>query len=144
MTQIKISFLLLFITFCAQSSNSQSYRLPTDVIPVTYDLWIKINLDTFRFDGNVTIRIKVLSETNTISLNAAEIDVPWENAELSTTPTVSPNGYTEKITEEIVELQFANTIPVGEYDLNLSFEADIRSDLKGLYRSSYGYGTNKK
>lgn len=135
--------LLLSIIFTSLCSCAE-YRLPTNVSPESYDLWIKINLNTFKFDGTVTIAFNVLTETKTIAINAKDITVAWSDVTLSQTTTVKPIGSSYNDTEEIATLVFADVISQGKYNLELKFNGDIRTDLKGLYKSSYGFGVNKK
>ena len=50
-------------------------RLPSNVIPINYDIAIKPNLKNFTFSGNESVKVKVNEETKTIVLNALELEV---------------------------------------------------------------------
>jgi aminopeptidase N len=47
--------------------------LPTNAIPVHYDLHLTPSFQTFTFEGKEQIRIKVLKQTNTITVHAVDI-----------------------------------------------------------------------
>lgn len=140
----KIVTLLLTTIISISLCSSAEYRLPTNVLPELYDLWIKVNLNSFKFDGTVTITINVLTETKTIALNAKDITVAWSDVTLNQTSAVKPINFNYNETEEIASIVFADGIVPGKYNLVLKFNGDIRTDLKGLYKSSYGFGVDKK
>ncbi|KPP72077.1 puromycin-sensitive aminopeptidase-like, partial [Scleropages formosus] len=50
-------------------------RLPTDVSPVNYALWLKPDLVDFTFEGKVEARVQVTRATNQIVMNCADIDI---------------------------------------------------------------------
>lgn len=136
---------LLLTVICISLSNSADTRLPTDVAPELYDLWIRVNLNSFKFDGTVIITIDVINATQTITLNAKDILVEWNKVVLRQAQNVIAVEKTYFDNDnEIAVLMFMNVIPMGKYELELQFSGDIRSDLKGLYKSSYDYGVNKK
>lgn len=136
---------LLLTVICISLSNSADTRLPTDVAPELYDLWIRVNLNSFKFDGTVIITIDVINATKTITLNAKDILVEWNKVVLRQAQNVIAVEKTYFDNDnEIGVLMFMNVIPMGKYELELQFSGDIRSDLKGLYKSSYDYGVNKK
>lgn len=136
---------LLLTVICISLSSSAETRLPTDVAPELYDLWIRVNLNSFKFDGTVIITIDVINATKTITLNAKDILVEWNKVVLRQAQNViAVEKHYFDNDNEIGVLTFMNVIPMGKYELELQFSGDIRSDLKGLYKSSYDYGVNKK
>ena len=59
--------LLAFGTMFAQ-------RLPEGASPINYSLTVNVNFPTNSFEGDETIKVKLDQATNTITLNALEID----------------------------------------------------------------------
>lgn len=148
MLQLKFVLLLVysFVTLSYSqeqvSDPFQNYRLPKNVIPSRYSLWLLIDLAEVSFSGNVTIAVRVTEPTLLISLNYKEIAVDWNGVDLR---TINANrAFTLQNLElrpldEIAVLRFTEQLPVGDYLISLSFGAPIRSDLRGLYMSSYRY-----
>ncbi len=51
------------------------YRLPTNVRPLRYDVRLRPSLDDATFTGSVLIALDVATPTQTIVLNAIELDI---------------------------------------------------------------------
>ena len=68
MTTILYSFILRTKVNTTTTKSKQNCRLPDDVIPQKYDLEIVTYLDPhFRFDGKVTIKVRISKFTILIS-----------------------------------------------------------------------------
>ena len=50
-------------------------RLPENVKPVHYDVFIRANFDTFKFNGTVVYDVEVMEPTKTIKMNCADIEI---------------------------------------------------------------------
>lgn len=50
-------------------------RLPTDVIPVNYCLELTPDLQAFKFDGRLRIKVDVKKVTKQVKLNAADLEI---------------------------------------------------------------------
>lgn len=60
------------------SSSSTSYSriiLPDNVIPEHYDLELKAYMEEFKFDGLANIHISIQKKSNSITLNAKDLNV---------------------------------------------------------------------
>lgn len=57
--------------------NPISYRLPNDSIPIRYDLWLKTDVHEgeFEFSGRVKIQIKILEQTQQITLHHRQLKI---------------------------------------------------------------------
>ncbi|XP_015590291.1 glutamyl aminopeptidase isoform X2 [Cephus cinctus] len=121
-----------------KSLNFENYRLPSDVIPVHYDLRIRTDLDAGIFFGTVNISIKVHSPRNSLILHQK-----W----LNITETVLSHDYGSNVpilsTEEEEDLEqwiinLRNKIETGNYTLTMKFIGNLSSGvLNGLYMSTY-------
>lgn len=147
MLQLRL-LLLLVCSFVTKSLTQdqpidpyQNYRLPTNVIPSRYSLWLLIDLAEVSFSGNVTITVRVTEPTFSISLNYKEIDVDWSDVSLrsDTNRLFTFQSLVQRPLDEIADIRFTEQLPVGDYEISLSFAAPMRSDLRGLYQSSYRY-----
>lgn len=147
---LQLRLLLLFVcSFVTPSFTQdqpvdpfQNYRLPTNVIPSRYSLWLLIDLAEVSFSGNVTIAVRVAEPTFLISLNYKEINVDWSEVILRSSDgsrLFTFQSQELRPLDEIAVIRFTEQLPVGDYLISLSFAAPMRSDLRGLYQSSYRY-----
>lgn len=129
-------FSCLLITLCLAN-----IRLPATSYPLNYNLKLDINVDDSIYSGSVAIRVKVTGENvNSLSLNYHEVGVS-EVQIYSASDTTKVNLHNQtnaQPTNQIIV--FTTTDPLvlnAEYIIALNFNGAIRTDLKGLYRSSY-------
>ncbi len=114
------------------------FRLPRSVIPVHYDLHLEPDLDTFTFEGSVSIRVNITETVGEIVLNAAEIDMRSvmlrdEDSEIPITEIVYNDEF------ERATLTLTDPAKPGTYSLDIVYSGLINDRLKGLYRSIYRY-----
>jgi aminopeptidase N len=66
----------MLVVLCALSLGfaASAQRLPTNVIPESYDLTFTPNLEKATFSGEETIHVRLLKPAKTITLNSAEIE----------------------------------------------------------------------
>lgn len=136
------SFVNLSISQEQATEQFQNYRLPKNVVPSRYSLSILIDLAELSFSGNVTISVHVSAPTILISLNYKEIAVDWDNVKLCTSNanrSFTFESHELRPVDEIADLRLSEQLPIGDYLIVLSFSATMRSDLHGLYISSYRY-----
>ena len=112
--------------------------LPQSVTPDNYQVELEPNFETFTFNGKVIIKASVNENTDSVTLNSAELEITavsavsqGHNLEVSTIST-DPDHETLTIT-------FDNTIKKGESNLQLqiSFVGELNDRLLGFYRSQY-------
>lgn len=152
--------------FCSSSPINEvktiNYRLNTDVEPLDYIIDVTPNFDRnvngkepFSFDGICTITIKVRqSNVNTITLHKQDLDIVEqsltrkqalnvkfpEEVKIIDIKSNNYNNETNKYT-----LKLASTLVKDEhYVLNFKYNAKLRTDLYGFYRSSYRDGNITK
>ncbi len=112
------------------------FRLPRTVLPTRYELHLEPDLDTFTFDGQVSIEVGVAESIDEVVLNAAEI-------ELGTAKLRGAEGEIG-VTEITYDKEFARaTLKLetmaapGGYILDIAYTGLINDQLRGLYRSVY-------
>ncbi|MFA6251774.1 MAG: M1 family metallopeptidase [Candidatus Paceibacterota bacterium] len=125
----------------------QSIRLPNHTSPISYNLLIKPDLESFTFSGSEIIKIKIKKETNQITLHSKDIDI--ETVSISSKQkVVSSRGkskdeiqFASKITYDIKSetstFYFKNKIKSGNGKLHITFSGIINEGLRGLYKSKY-------
>ncbi|KAK4580843.1 hypothetical protein RGQ29_024479 [Quercus rubra] len=112
-------------------------RLPKFAVPKRYDIRLKPNLTTCKFTGSVAIVLKIVADTSFIVLNAAELSI-------DTTSVLKPLKVDVVEEDEILVLNFANTLPIGLGLLTIHFQGSLNDKMKGFYLSTYEHNGEKK
>ncbi len=124
----------------------KSVRLPSHISPISYNLTIRPDLESFTFSGNEIIKIKVEKDTNQITLHSKDIDI--ETVSISSKQKVASSKgkkdtkqFATKITydkeKETVTFYFKNKIQKGQGELSIVFSGIINDSLRGFYKSKY-------
>ncbi len=117
-------------------AKADAFRLPRQVRPVRYELRLEPDLKAATFAGRETITVTVSRPTNTILLNAAELEIV--SATIANGRGVSQRAAValDKPAERC-RLRFPSAIPAGQWTLSLSFHGKLNDKLRGFYRSTY-------
>ncbi|XVE97720.1 hypothetical protein REPUB_Repub03eG0043000 [Reevesia pubescens] len=122
-------------------------RLPKFAIPKRYDIRLKPDLSACKFYGSVLIDLDIVADTCFIVLNAAELSINPGSVSFSP-PNSSKVFEASKIElveeDEILVLDFAETLPLGLGVLAIGFEGVLNDRMKGFYRSTYEHNGEKK
>ncbi len=110
---------------------SESFRLPTGVLPRRYDLTISPDLDASTFDGRVVISVDVLEPTDEIVLHSKELNIlaaaiDGASAAVDFRPDV----------DQLV-LSAGRTLGPGAAIVEIVYSAQISHGLLGFYRSTF-------
>eukprot|EP00003_Mantamonas_plastica_P004287 TRINITY_DN13392_c0_g1_i1.p1 TRINITY_DN13392_c0_g1~~TRINITY_DN13392_c0_g1_i1.p1 ORF type:complete len:891 (+),score=339.84 TRINITY_DN13392_c0_g1_i1:2678-5350(+) len=138
---------MLFVNELSSTNESPSkdarFVLPTSVTPEHYDLYLNPNLVSFKCPGTVDICLAVNEDTNTITMNAKDIEITSANFQirgeqgLSKTKVDATNIEIIKEDERVV-FTFADSLKEGSSaNLHIEFVAELNDQLAGFYRSSY-------
>ncbi|KAK4412654.1 Aminopeptidase M1 [Sesamum alatum] len=120
-------------------------RLPKFAIPKRYDLKLKPDLTAFKFAGAVEISIDVVSDTKFLVLNAAELSIKPNSVSFTSNNKVLESvGIELYEDDEIVVLEFKESLPIGTGVLKMEFEGTLNDRMKGFYRSTYEHNGQKK
>lgn len=110
-----------------------NHRLPENVIPINYELFIEPIFSNFTFEGTQNIQIYVKKTTNTIILNSKKLkinlvlfDGKWCN-------------FTEDTDDEIIIIN-TNFVNIGYHQLYIEFSGILNDTMTGFYRSKSNYG----
>lgn len=129
---------VILLAACCALTNGQianRFRLSRNSRPVHYDLELRIDVEEQEFSGAVEITLEVVAETSILDLHYKDMDC--RNVKLTDNNEVFELiGDTYDESTEIWKLNFPLMRP-GLYQLSIEFNSSIRTDLKGLYMSTY-------
>jgi aminopeptidase N len=117
-------FALFFIV-----TTVSAQRLPTDVQPSHYKLFLSPDLKAKTFFGEETIDVRLERSTKEIVLNALDLEIT--SAELGKRSA----QVTYDRTAETAHLTFATLLKAGPARLHLKFKAPLGDHLRGFYLS---------
>src|SRR5216110_2096176 len=120
------------------------HRLPDTVRPEKYSIELRPNLKAFSFDGSESIRIQVARPTKTIALNAEGLEVREATVSSSKGGSRPATSIDFDSKREVLQLNFAESIPSGPATLRLSFSGTLNDELAGFYRSRYTMSDGKQ
>jgi aminopeptidase N len=119
------------LTISAPSLQAQ--RLPSNVVPERYALTLTPDLEAATFSGAETIDVNIKTPTNSITLNAAELDIQSVTATAAgklQKGTVSLDKQKEQAT-----FSFPAQLPAGNATIDLRFTGILNNELRGFYLS---------
>uniref|UniRef100_A0A8C9EXH4 Aminopeptidase n=1 Tax=Pavo cristatus TaxID=9049 RepID=A0A8C9EXH4_PAVCR len=113
-------------------------RLPSDVVPLHYDLDLQPNLTTLKFTGSVKIVVNVTQVTKKIVLHSSGLNI--------TKATITSTGGSQEKAVELLEYPLHDQIAVmapesllagQNYTVNLEYSSNLSDTYYGFYRISY-------
>ncbi|XP_056167081.1 aminopeptidase M1-like isoform X6 [Syzygium oleosum] len=122
-------------------------RLPKFAWPKRYDIRLKPDLAACKFAGSVAVDLDVVGETKLIVLNVADLSI--QDGTVSFTSKASSEVFepckVDLVKEdEILVLEFPETLPTGIGVLAIDFYGILNDKMKGFYRSTYEHNGEKK
>ncbi|XP_015184594.1 PREDICTED: aminopeptidase N-like [Polistes dominula] len=127
--------------------DASIYRLPNNVIPISYDLKIltKLAANEFVYEAEVRITLDVLVKTNTIILHTNKLRIDKDKTFLyKEIDKISINDQYTDTNKQLYIIKCVKYLEIGRYTLILSFTGEIADDVFGFYRSSYEVNGQKK
>ena len=121
-----------------------SYRLPKNVKPLSYNVYLKPEFQTFTFEGDVKIRVEVLEDTSEIILHTNKQNISLIRV---SGPDADVNINEANIDHEkqfLIINTPTNFSADNEYNIDITFTAILSEDMSGFYRSSYSYGAETR
>ncbi|KAI6679921.1 hypothetical protein NL676_033802 [Syzygium grande] len=122
-------------------------RLPKFASPKRYDVRLRPDLAACKFAGSVAVDLDIVGETKFIVLNAADLSI--RDGTVSFTSKASSEVFepckADLVEEdEILVLEFPETLPTGVGVLAIGFDGTLNDRMKGFYRSTYEHNGEKK
>jgi aminopeptidase N len=121
-------------------------KLPKDVVPVSYDIHIKPNIEKLAFAGSETVVLDVRKPVKTIILNANTVTIGSAKLFTADGKVEQDPRVTIDPKEEIATLTFDKEIRPGQHQISVEFGGKINEAPKGLYYTRYqveGSGAKK-
>ncbi|XP_054003457.1 aminopeptidase N-like [Hylaeus anthracinus] len=127
-------------------NDYSSYRLPKEIVPISYDLWIytRLGLNDFAYQGCVNITLKILEAIDTIVvhndgliIHEGETSLRQRREETLDSINFPVGDQSHDSQRQFHILNFQTKLEPGVYVLGLHFEGEVRNDVFGFYRSSY-------
>ncbi|KAK9273621.1 hypothetical protein L1049_018431 [Liquidambar formosana] len=115
-------------------------RLPKFAVPKRYDIRLKPDLIACKFAGSVDVDVDIVDDTTFIVLNAADLSVAPGSVHFKTrnsSQEFDPTKVEMVEEDEILVLEFAETLPMGMGVLSIGFEGTLNDKMKGFYKSTY-------
>ncbi|MCH8940542.1 MAG: M1 family peptidase, partial [Chloroflexi bacterium] len=117
--------------------TSNAVLLPSNVQPASYAIHLTPDLVAFTFTGEESVSIEVLESTDTIVLNASELQVSQATLTPASGAATTASGITMDADEETLTLTFPSALPAGKGTLHIVFTGELNDKLTGFYRSQY-------
>ncbi len=132
MTKVFFAGLSLAASLLASSSFAAPGRLPTGVLPLSYDITVEPDATKLTFTGSETIVINVTTPTKTITLNAADIAISSVKLDGTLAATVTADAKAQTAT-----FTFAAPVTAGKHNLSLSYTGKIYQSATGIFAIDY-------
>jgi aminopeptidase N len=111
-------------------------QLPRNAAPLHYMISVTPDAEKLRFDGNVLIEFELKKPSESITLNAADIDfkrVTVTKGRMAAMPaTASVNAAAQTAT-----IAFGRKLAAGRYSLNIDYAGKILQQANGLFALDY-------
>ena len=129
-----------FLSLCVFSlaSLAGAQRLPQTVTPENYKLTLTPDLAKNTFDGDETIRVRLLQPASEIVLNSADIEI--QDA------SITRGGESQKATatfdkqKEMVTLAVEKQLPAGPATVHIKYSGILNSEMRGFYIGKDDHG----
>lgn len=132
-------------------SNEISYRLPSELMPFSYEITIRPYIGSsveygveksFKFDGNITIGFTCSNPTSKIVLHIKDLLIKNESIKLHSHSTYDTIEVSQKwsndFKREFMILNMNKECTKNQnYSVNMLYVGHIFEYLAGFYRSSY-------
>jgi len=125
-------------------------RLPADIKPLTYNLFLHPNLTTFAFKGNVSIMFLVTKATSFIVYHIKDLQINSEAlhriaSDGTVTNEIKIRRFLQYLKHEQVYMELDSELKAGEtYRLVIEFSGMLADNLAGFYKSSYETSSRQK
>ncbi|XP_006821164.1 glutamyl aminopeptidase-like [Saccoglossus kowalevskii] len=124
------------------SKSWNHLRLPDTMEPIEYDLHLRINVDAARFNGSVSMTVRILQDTDEVLVHAMTLDVTQSSVSVAEKDSKRNVPITNQF---VFELHNYYVIELGEtlksdesYVITFGdFTGRLLPDMTGLYLSPY-------
>lgn len=118
-----------------KKNNAKNVRLSKNVIPISYKIQLRPDLDNFTFEGTETITLSIFKKTKVLTVHSKEIEIDTAHILIGKEKAFAKISY--DIKNETATFIFSRLIPVGKTKLILAFRGILNDKMRGFYRSKY-------
>lgn len=119
-------------------------QLPRTVRPTHYAISVVPDAANLRFTGSVQIDIDVLQPTDTITLNAAELDFASVTLSGAAGAPAPATAITTDADKQTATFRFAKPIQPGRHRVAIAYSGKINTQAAGLFALDYDSAQGKK
>lgn len=122
-------------------ATREAVRLPRNVLPETYRIFLEPDLEHRQFTGEETIFVTVDSSTKDVVLNSVGLE--FGDVEIARTGEgghgkwIAPERTIEDKEKQQVTFRFQQSLKPGKYELRIKFGGKLNDKLEGFYLSTY-------
>lgn len=131
------------------AEEMDAFRLPSNVFPVSYELKVSTDFENLTYFGRIDIVVQATVKTCRIILNAKDVyvnEVEVIDQKLSVNLPIVDYYLVDKNEWLVIALNDTNACLISsrKYIVKVVFEASLRRDMTGFYKSSYKENDVKK
>jgi aminopeptidase N len=112
-------------------------KLPKDVVPLSYDIQLKPNIEKLTFSGSETVILNVRKPVKTITLNVNTITIGSAKLLTADGKIEQDARVTIDAKEEAATLAFDTEIPSGRHQISVEFAGKVNEAPQGLHYARY-------
>ncbi|MGO9518672.1 MAG: M1 family metallopeptidase, partial [Candidatus Korobacteraceae bacterium] len=127
--------LLLFAAGLVLCSAAVAQRLPGGANPDHYALTVTMNFPNNTYDGDETIDLTLTKPSNTITLNAVEID--FHDVKVTADGQTQAAKVSRDEKNEMATFTLDKQLPAGPATVHIKYTGHLNDKLRGFYLSTY-------
>ncbi len=124
---------LFFSSLLLLPALLSAQRLPGNVVPENYKLFLDPNIAQRQFTGEETIKVRITAPTAEIVLNSLDLEI--SSAEITVAGKARKAKVALDAPNEMVRLALPEPAAAGPATLHISFSGKLTEGLRGLYLS---------
>jgi aminopeptidase N len=119
-------------------------QLPENVRPLRYSISIAPDAPNLRFSGGTRIEVQVLEPTDSITFNAADLEIASASIAVPGRPPVGSSRTSLDAKAQTATLHFPHRLSPGRYALSIDYRGKINTQASGLFALDYESAGAKK
>ncbi len=124
-------------------SEQERVLLPDDVRPKKYRVTLTPDLTQCTFSGKVEIEVQIQKSTSRVVLHAAELELKSGELQQNGATRVPAKIFPDE-KAETATFEFGDSLATGPATLSIDFTGTLNDQMRGLYRSEYLMGGEKR